>query len=273
MANLYIENLKMQLKKELEYKSSFIINFISQIFIYFTYYFIIIALFTKFNNIKGFTLYEVLLCFSIVNFGYSINETFFRGIDVFENLIINGTLDRLLLRPVNILYQVMYEEMNFTKISRVIQSIIVLIISLINLNIKLNITKIILLFFMLIGSIIIFFSIFVLMASYCFITIQGLEVKNLFTDGGKHIAQYPISIFNKSFIFIFTFIIPYAFVNYYPLLYFLDKSNNIFSSFTIIYISTILGTINKANQFSFYSSIIIFLNFRDTSYFYFFKKF
>ena len=232
MAKLYIENIKMQLKKELEYKGSFIMNFISQIFVYFTYYFIIIALFSKFNNINGFTLYEILLCFSIIQFGYSINETLFRGVDRFENLIINGTLDRILLRPVNVLYQVMYEEIDFTKLSRVIQSIIVLIISLINLKIKLTLTKIILLILMLIGSIVIFFSIFVLMASYCFITIQGLEVKNLFTDGGKHIAQYPISIFNKSFIFIFTFIIPYAFVNYYPLLYFLDKSTKILYYFS-----------------------------------------
>ena len=196
----------------------------------------IIALFSRFNNINGFTLYEILLCFSIINFGYSVNETLFRGIDRFEDLIINGTLDRLLLRPVNVLYQVLYEEINFTKVSRIIQSFIILIISLVNLNIKLTLTKIILLLLMLIGSILIFFSIFVLMASYCFITIQGLEVKNLFTDGGRHIAQYPISIFNKSLIFIFTFIIPYAFVNYYPLLYFLDKSNNIlyyFSPFLI----------------------------------------
>jgi ABC-2 type transport system permease protein len=39
-------------------------------------------------------------------------------------------------------------------------------------------------------------------------------------------AQYPISIFKKSFIFIFTFIIPYAFVNYYPLLYVLGRVDN-----------------------------------------------
>ena len=39
-------------------------------------------------------------------------------------------------------------------------------------------------------------------------------------------AQYPIGIYRKGIVFIFTFIIPYAFINYYPLLYFLDKSNN-----------------------------------------------
>ena len=232
MVKLYFQNLKLHISSQLEYKSSFIISFISQIFVYFTYYFIIISLFQKFNNVHGFSMYEVLLCFSIIHFGYSFNETFFRGVDTFENLILNGTLDRLLLRPVNILFQVMCNEVDLVKISRIVQSLIVLIISLINLNIEFTIYKIILLIMMLLASIIVFFGIFVLMASYCFITVQGLEVKNLFTDGGKHIAQYPIGIFNKSFIFIFTFIIPYAFINYYPLLYFLDKSDNILYYFS-----------------------------------------
>ncbi|MBQ6495095.1 MAG: ABC-2 family transporter protein [Bacilli bacterium] len=223
---IYLNSLKLYFKSQLEYKKSFITGLLSQILIMFTYYFIIIALFDKFDNIKGYTKYEVLLCFAIIQFGFSITETFARGIDVFENLIIRGEFDRLLLRPKNILLQVLSSDYDLIKISRVIQAIIILIISLIKLNIKFNIYKIITISLILISSITIFFSIFLLMASYCFITVQGLEVKNLFTDGGKQIAQYPISIYNKHFIFIFTFLIPYAFVNYYPLLYLLGKSNN-----------------------------------------------
>lgn len=229
---IYLSLFKIHLFTLLEYKKSFILGFISQFFVVFTYYFIIIALFTKFNNIKGFTMYEVLLCFSIIQFGYSINETFARGIDQFDNLIINGTFDRILLRPQNILIQSIASEIDFVKISRILQSIIILFISIYNLNIKFTILKIITLLLMLLSSIIIFFSIFLLMASYCFITVQGLEVRNLFTDGGKHIAQYPIGIFNKYFRFIFTFLIPYACVNYYPLLYLIGKSNNILYCFT-----------------------------------------
>lgn len=240
MVKIYFKHLKNHILSQLEYKSSFILSFIAQIFIYFTYYFIIIALFQKFSNINGFNMYEVLLCFSIVNFGYSINETFFRGVDRFEDLIINGTLDRLILRPANILFQVICNEVDLVKTARIIQSLIVLVISLINLKISFTFSKIILLIMMMSASVLIFFGIFVLMASYCFITVQGLEIKNLFTDGGKNIAQYPIGIFSKSFKFIFTFIIPYAFINYYPLLYFLDKSNNLLYYFSplliIIYI-------------------------------------
>ena len=229
---LYLNSLALHIKSELEYRINFIISFLSQILIFFTYYFVILALFSKFNNIKGFTLYEVLLCFSIIQFGFSFNEVFARGIDKFDKLIIEGGFDRLLLRPKNLILQVLCSDGDFVKVSRLIQSIIVLIIALINLKIEITFMKIICLILMLISSCVIFFGIFLLAASYCFITIQGLEVRNVFTDGGKHMAQYPIGVFKKGFVFFFTFIIPYAFVNYYPLLYFIGKKDNIIYAFS-----------------------------------------
>jgi len=232
VVKLYIESFKNNIKSQLEYKASFIMNSISQLFVFFTYYFIIIALFNKFDNIQGYSVYEVLLCFSIIHFGYAVNETFFRGIDKFEDLIIGGSLDRLLLRPQGVLFQVLCTKIDFVKVFRIIQSLIVMIIALLNLDIIWNISKVIVLLLMLISSILIFFGLFVLTASYCFITVQGLEVKNLFTDGGKNLAQYPISIYRKGVVFFFTFIIPYGFINYYPLLYFIDKTDNILYMFS-----------------------------------------
>ena len=228
----YFKALALNLKSELEYRTSFIFSFISQIVVFFSYYFVILSLFTKFSNIKGFTLYEVLLCFSIVQFGYSFNEVFARGLDKFDNLIIQGGFDRLLLRPKNIIIQVLYNESDFVKTSRLFHALIILVVALTHLNIEWNILKVVCLILMMLSAIIIFFSIFLLAASYCFITVQGLEVRNVFTDGGKHMAQYPIGIFSKGFIYFFTFIIPYAFVNYYPLLYILGKNNKTIYAFS-----------------------------------------
>ena len=223
---VYIKQLQLHLKSLLEYKASFISSFLSQIIIFFSYYFIILALFSKFDNIKGFTLYEVLLCFAVIQFGFAFNESFARGLDKFDNLIIHGEFDRILLRPKNIILQIAGYDSDFSKISRLLQAIIVLVIALINLKIKWSFLKVITLILMLLSAIAIFFSIFLLAASYCFVTVQGLEVRNVFTAGGKHMAQYPIGVFKKGFVYFFTFIIPYAFVNYYPLLYFLGKTNN-----------------------------------------------
>ena len=229
---IYFKSLEMHLKGELEYRVNFILSFLSQVLVFFTYYFIIIALFTKFDHIKGFTMYEVLLCFSIIQFGFSFNEVFARGIDRFDELIIQGEFDRLLLRPRNIILQILCSDSDFVKASRLIQSIIVLGIAVFHLKIKWSLLKVITLLLMLFSSCIIFFGIFLVAASYCFFTVQGLEVRNVFTDGGKHMAQYPIGVFSKGFVWFFTFIIPYAFVNYYPLLYFLEKTSSVFYAFS-----------------------------------------
>ena len=249
---IYFDYLKLHLKSILEYKMSFILSLSSQIFVFFNYYFLIIALFQKFSNLKGYNIYEILLTFSIIHFGFSMNETFARGIDQFDSLIVDGSFDRLRLRPRNILLQVIGYQIDYTKLARVIQSIVIMIIALVKLNINWSILKVITLILMLLSSIAIFFGIFLLAASYCFLTVQGLEVRNVFTDGGKNVAQYPIGIFNKYFVKIFTYIIPYACVNYYPLLYFTDKSNNILYAFlpliVLIYLIPCFLIFNKGSK-------------------------
>lgn len=224
--NLYFKYFKIHFKSELQYKMSFIMSFVSQFFVFFGYYFTIICLFDKFSNIKGFTMYEVLLTFGIIQFGCSFCETFFRGMDQFDDLIIQGNFDRILIRPRNIILQVFCEEVSFIRISRVLQSLIVIIIALLNIDVTFDIYKLLTLIFMIMSSVFIFLGLFILAASYCFITVKGLEIRNVLTDGCKHMAQYPIGIFKKGIILFLTYILPFGFVNYYPLLYILGKTNN-----------------------------------------------
>ena len=190
--SLYLKFMKMHFKSELQYKLSFILSFISQFFVLFGYYFTIICLFDKFSNIKGFTMYEVLLTFGIIQFGFSFCETFFRGVDTFDDLIVNGTFDRLLLRPQNILLQVFANEVNFVKASRLIQSIIVLVIAIIKIDVIWNIEKIITLILMVISSVLVFLSIFIFSASYCFLTVLYVNYQSKLVNFGllKYFLNY-----------------------------------------------------------------------------------
>jgi sulfatase maturation enzyme AslB (radical SAM superfamily) len=72
--------------------------------------------------------------------------------------------------------------MSLIRIPRFLQAIIILIISAMNINIVWNVERIFALLLMLISSIIIFFSIFVIASAYCFLTTKGLEVRNLLTS-------------------------------------------------------------------------------------------
>ena len=223
--SLYFNYLKIHLKSLLEYKTSFILSFLSQIMGLALYYFTLICLFQRFSNVKGFTLYEVLLAYSVIEFGIGVSEAFFAGMDKFDRLIMRGDFDKLLLRPRNIILQVLGEEFNFVKTSRIVEAFVIFIIVFINLDINWNIYRVITFISMLISSVTILLSLFIFAASYCFITIKGLEVRNVFTYGCRKMAAYPIGIFKKGFVIFFTYIIPFGFVNYYPLLYLLGRND------------------------------------------------
>lgn len=225
--NLYKKYLSLHLKSELEYKSSFILSFVTQSFILFCGYFVVLNLFNKFGNLQGFSVYEIMIVYSIIQFGFSINKVFNRGFDNFDKLIVSGDLDRLLTRPRNLFLQIFGWDIEYARLARVLESIIVLFIGVFKVDIIWDFSKIVTLILMIMTSPLVFFSIFLVGAAFCFITIQGLEFKNVFTEGGREIAQYPISIYSEPFKIIFTIVIPFAFVNYYPLLYLLGIKTNI----------------------------------------------
>lgn len=66
-----------------------------------------------------------------------------------------------------------------------IQSGVVLVWALANLNIEWNVVKEVTLLLMIVSGVLIFTGIYILAATLCFWTIEGLEVVNIFTDGGR----------------------------------------------------------------------------------------
>ena len=96
----------------------------------------------------------------------------------------------------------------------------------------LQIDKLITLFFMIICTIVIYSALFVMKAGITFFTIQGLEIMNIFTDGARDLTQYPLNIYHEWVRKFFTYILPLAFVNYYPLLYVIGRNENKLYMFT-----------------------------------------
>ena len=219
--------LKINLKGTLEYKASFVMMVISQVFIIFVELFVVDSLFTKFNLLGEYNIYQIMLCFSLVWFGYSFSEMAFRGFDQFDYLIVRGKLDLLLLRPRNLFIQIMGVNVCYEKVGRAVLSLGLYIYSAIKLVKHITFLKVVLLILMPIGCNILFLSILIFGAALCFKTIQGLEVINIFTSGTKQLSEYPMDMYNKVVKRIFTFIIPLTLVNYYPVKYLIDETSNI----------------------------------------------
>lgn len=221
---LYLKYFSIHMRSVMEYKTSFILTTIGQCLTTFFSFLSMYFLFIRFGSIKTYTFNEVLLCFSTISMSFSIAECFGRGFDSFSNMIANGEFDRIMVRPRNEILQVLGAKIEFTRVGRLLQAMVIFIYSIKTCGVKWNIDKSFTLVLMIAGGICLFFCLFMINASICFFTLEGLGFMNIFTDGGRELAQYPLDIYKDWVLKFFTFIVPLAFINYYPFLYIIGRT-------------------------------------------------
>jgi ABC-2 type transport system permease protein len=215
----------MVLKSFLQYRVSMWLTIVGQFFVSFFGFLGIYLLFDRFGTLDGWTLGEVALCFAVVTTAFAITECCARGFDTFASSVTAGDFDRVLLRPRSTVLQIFGASFEITRIGRLLQSLVVFALAISWLDITWTFAKILTLVLMIVSGVFIFTGVFILGATICFFTVQGLEVVNIFTDGGREIASYPLTIFIKWLARFFTFIIPFGCFNYLPLLYLTGRAD------------------------------------------------
>lgn len=223
---LYFHYLSVLLKSQMQYKASFFMSALGQFLVSFTTFLGIYFMFSRFHRVNGFAFPEVLLCFSVMLMAFSLTECFARGFDTFPRLIRTGELDRILARPRGVIFQVLTANMEFTRIGRLLQAVLVLLYAIPSCGVVWTWDKVLTLALMVAGGTGVFAGLFVLYAGISFFTIEGLEFMNIFTDGSREFGKYPMSIYGEGVLRIFTWVVPIACFQYYPFLYLIGRSDN-----------------------------------------------
>ena len=224
---LYFHYISIHIKGMMQYKSSFILTAIGQFLVSFNVFLGVFFMFRRFNNIEGFTYSEVLLCFSVMLMEFSLAECIARGFDTFPSMVRKGEFDRVMTRPRNEILQVLGSSFELTRFGRMLQAVVMFIYGVVNCGVHWNTLRVLTVVFMLIGGTALFCGIFLIYAALCFYTLDGLEFMNILTDGAREYGKYPIGVYGKRMLQFCTFIVPYALVQFYPLLYLIGKSSNI----------------------------------------------
>ncbi|MBP3344727.1 MAG: ABC-2 family transporter protein [Clostridia bacterium] len=219
---LYFKFLKMHFKKLSQYRLSFFLSLLSQSIFSLSALATLYLLFDRFNIVDGWTFDQVAVSYSVVYFCFSFSECFFRGFDVFAGKVKSGGLDSFFIRPRSIIHQTLCSEIEFSKVGRLVVALAVLIYACCIQPFTWGIDKIFVLVMMILCGIIIFLSLFMFGAAFSIFTIDGIEVVNIFTDGGRELCQYPLNIYPKALTRIFTYIIPFGCFNYLPMQYIFD---------------------------------------------------
>jgi len=229
---LYLRYVSMHFKSQMQYKVSFFFTAIGQFLVAFATYLSVRFLFDRFDSVGGFSYEEVLLCFAVIISAFSLGELYGRGFDRFPLLLGNGGFDRALVRPRNLVFQVMASQLEFSRIGRVVQAILIFIYVIPRSGIDWTWDKVLTLLLMVVCGSLLFFGLFVVYAAFAFFTVEGLEFMNILTDGAREHGRLPFSVYGEGVLKFLTFVVPIALVQYYPLLYIIGREESLFFALT-----------------------------------------
>ena len=223
---MYMKYLSIHLRSVMQHKLSFLMTVIGHIMTSLSAAIVVMMLFNRFGTVEGFTLEQVMICYSVVLMAFSLAECFARGFDVFPRLIGNGQFDRMMVRPRNEVFQVLASTVELTRIGRLIQAAAVLMYAVPNCGVEWTAARAALLAFMILGGTALFAALFWVYAGLSFFSTEGLEFMNVFTDGGRDHGAYPMAIYGREVLAFYTYVVPLACVQYYPLMYLLGRWDN-----------------------------------------------
>lgn len=220
---LYVRLMGAQLRAAMQYRVSFISEILGNLIISGLDFAMVAILLTRFRAIGGWTLAEVAFLYGCSSISLALAELFIGAFDNFEQWVVRGDFDRVLLRPLPVVYQMMTGALALRRFGRMFQGALALGVGLFLLRPAWDLGHILFFGVTLAGGAFFFMAIFILGATLSFWSPQSAELTNIFTYGGQFMTSYPMHIYEAWMRSLFTFVIPMAFINYYPALYLLNK--------------------------------------------------
>lgn len=222
-ATLYWRLVAARVRSQLQYRTSFALDLVGNFFISFLDFAAILIIFSNVPQLGGWSVAEVALLYGASALAFALTDLAVGELDQFPQQIRDGTFDLVLVRPRGALFQVVTGNFQLRRLGKVLQAALVLGYALAALRIDWTPDRALVLALMIPAGALIFGSIWVAAICIVFWAVDGREAANAFTYGGQFFTQFPINIYDRWLRRFLAYVVPLAFVAYFPALYVLGK--------------------------------------------------
>jgi ABC-2 type transport system permease protein len=212
-----------QIRSQFQYRVSFALDLGGNFLISFVDFLAVLVIFHNVRQLGTWTVREVAFLYAFSSISFAVTDLLIGHLDQFPQKIRDGNFDILLTRPRSTLLQVIGSDFQLRRLGKAVQGAIVLAFVIGALDIQWDAGRIAMIAVMIPAAIVIFGSVWVVGGCLTFWTTDGGEFTNAFTYGGNFLAQYPVDILSTWLRRFLAYIVPLAFVCYFPALYVLDK--------------------------------------------------
>jgi ABC-2 type transport system permease protein len=224
---LYWRLVRAQARSRLQYRFSFVVMTAGSIAATATDYIGVRVLFGRIPQLAGFSFAEVALMFGLTLVCFSIAEVVTPGFELLPRMLVQGTFDRVLTRPLGAFFQTLAADVSPRKLGRAVFGIVIVVGAQNAIPVHWSADRVLALVLAVPSGTVIFFSIFVVGAASTFWTVQSNELVNVFTNGGVTMLTYPLDVYHDWLKRFVTFVVPLGFVSYYPTLYLLGRPDTL----------------------------------------------
>lgn len=224
LLRIYGRLVAARVRSDWQYRTSFVFFFLGAFFATFLDFVGISVLFQQVPQLEGWSLAEVAYLYGTASVGFALGDIFVSEVEHLDLRIKSGMFDSYLIRPLGPLFQIGVETFAVRRLGKLLQAGAVLAIALVALDLDWTPARVGLVVMSVIGSAVIFSSLWVIASSIAFVTIGMQELANSVTYAGHYMSQYPQSIY-APWVRRAAVVLGLVFVNYLPALVLLDRQD------------------------------------------------
>lgn len=224
-AALYLALTGAQIRSQMQYKTAFVLEAAGSFLGNIAEFAAILIFFHRFASIGGWRVEEIALLYGLVAVPFALVHLVGQGFDEFQSHIRQGTFDQILTRPRTAFLQILAGRFQLRQLGRVAEAAVVFGLALVWLDAgaRWGLGQWAFAAWSMTGGMLFFLGLMLFGATLCFWTVESVEAINIVTYGGSEMARYPMHIFAPWLRRVFVYLVPLAFVNYYPALVLLGK--------------------------------------------------
>lgn len=222
---LFKTYVSVRIRSQHQYRLSFYLRMIAATASTALDFIVILVIFEQLPTLGGWSLWEVAFLYGASFMPFKLADLLVGNVERLSEYIKSGAFDSVMIRPVSPLRMLILSDVELTRIGGAVQGLVVFVVAITRTSVDWDFLRILQVPVMITSGFVIYCCIWVMGHTTAFWLTEMREVFNSFTYGGSFMAEFPLDIFAGWMKRLFAFVIPVAFVNYFPAAFILGKAD------------------------------------------------
>lgn len=228
LVRLYLRLPMVSLRSQMQYRAYFLLEVVRLVLNYLAVMISVWIVLQRFPALRGWTFGETALLFGLAVLSWGLTlPLFFHFLDV-EHYVERGTLDRFLVRPLPVFLQVMADRFQVIAAGQAVFAVVAFAVAGRHVDVDWTPGRAALLLVSLVSGTLIQGALVLCVSAISFWTLRARRFYWVFVRPAREMAWFPVSVYPRPLQAVLVFVLPVAFVNFFPAQVLLGKHDPAF---------------------------------------------